>query len=204
MNKIFKLLIIFILLYVSTHSEETIPFKIEVENKVKISITDEYLFGNIEDGIPDKDTLIVKYYDNGNKRCEGKFAVPLEGDIDCYEFKTGYFREFYQNGQLKGEGQYKVGSYLDCCNLSACKMYYHYRIDDWIFYDSLGKLIYEVKYIPKKLRLKANLENESLIFGVLNNSNQNQIFDVISGCNDDDIYILRPDSNQEELHFIKR
>jgi antitoxin component YwqK of YwqJK toxin-antitoxin module len=67
----------------------------------------------------DKGTYFIIYADNKNKRKEGYWEV---------EFFTGYYKEYYSNGNLKAEGTYS--------NIEGKETE---KVGRWVYYKKNGK-----------------------------------------------------------------
>jgi hypothetical protein len=131
-----------------------------------IAISGEDTYGKIAHGIPKQDTLMVKMWANGDTASIGKYAITKDGYIS--KLKTGHWKEYSEGGQIKEEGEYKLGSMIDCCAGGACRTYYHYKIGPWKYYDEQGKLRYQVTYQPDTLQVDTRCQDgDRVAFGLI-------------------------------------
>lgn len=122
-------------------------------------------YGDISDGLPDKDTLVSKCNDKEILTGIGKMA--LDGK-EISNLKAGHWKEYNSNGILKREGSYKIGSYIQCCFAGPCNQYYHYRSGIWKYYDDDGLLSYELEFVPSKIHIITSCEGgDDLLFGLV-------------------------------------
>src|SRR5882724_229062 len=75
-------------------------------------------FGDITDGLPDNSDLTTIKNEQGQITAQGQISV-FEGKPT--EIRVGLWKEFYENGIVKVEGQYKIGSYIQCCTGGPCR-----------------------------------------------------------------------------------
>ncbi|MDP2160197.1 MAG: hypothetical protein Q8K02_06925 [Flavobacterium sp.] len=75
----------------------------------------------------------VEYYQNG------KIKSVTNTDI-LTGLRIGFWNEFYENGQLKESGNYKLDSYKQCCTAGLCDEFYSYKFGEWLYYHQNGKL----------------------------------------------------------------
>ncbi|MEP3209739.1 MAG: hypothetical protein ABJN95_11140 [Maribacter sp.] len=124
-------------------------------------------YGDISDGLPDKDTLVTKCNDKEILTGIGKIA--LDGK-ELSNLKAGHWKEYNSNGILKREGNYKIGSYIQCCFAGPCNQYYHYKSGIWKYYDDEGSLSYELEFVPSKIHIVTSCEGgDDLLFGLVEN-----------------------------------
>ncbi len=122
-------------------------------------------YGDISDGLPEKDTLVTKCNDKEVLTGIGKMA--LDGET-LSNLKVGHWKEYNTNGVLKREGNYKIGSYIECCYAGPCNQFYHYRTGIWRYYDDNGVLSYELEFVPTKIHIVTNCEGgDDLLFGLV-------------------------------------
>ncbi|GGD27590.1 toxin-antitoxin system YwqK family antitoxin [Flavobacterium orientale] len=79
----------------------------------------------------------VTYYNNG--------FVKNVGNVEAFfaehnSYRIGLWSEFYENGKLKSSGNYKLGTYIQCCTGGLCDEYYSYKIGEWVYYHDNGTL----------------------------------------------------------------
>ena len=124
-------------------------------------------YGDISDGLPDKDTVIEIKYDNGKIQGIGKMAVY---DSTVSDLRIGHWKEYNEEGILKREGNYKLGSYIQCCFSGACRQFYFYRDGIWKYYNDKGILSYEMEFEPSELHIDTSCQGgDELIFGLVKN-----------------------------------
>lgn len=135
----------------------------------EIYIENNNLYGKITNGMPEKDSLIITKK-NGIVISEGKYAVYNK---KISNIKVGYWKEYNNEGKLTREGNYKIGSYLQCCAGGPCKQYYFYRDGIWKFYEN--EIEYQLNFEPEELYIDTSCKsNEKLIFGINKNYSYNQ------------------------------
>jgi hypothetical protein len=134
--------------------------------KTYVVITNESRYGDLADGLPDLDSTVTLNYESGKVKAVGKYALADYRTSD--NLKTGYWKEYHEDGSIKSEGNYKLGSFLQCCTGGLCREYYMYRDGMWKYYNENGEIKYEVEYIPSKLHVKTSCEGgDSLTFGLV-------------------------------------
>ena len=122
-------------------------------------------FGDISDGLPERDTLVTKCNNKDILTGIGKMA--LDGKM-LSNLKVGHWKEYNLNGTLKSEGHFKIGSYVQCCYAGPCNQFYHYRTGIWKYYNDKGVLSYELEFVPTKIHIITNCEGgDDLLFGLV-------------------------------------
>ena len=112
-------------------------------------------------------TQISEYYDSGE--------IKSIGAIDDFHkefnnFRVGFWREFYKNGNLKSEGNYKLDTYKQCCTGGICDGYYSYKYGEWKYYHENGNLKAKGTYRIGKKNKKTNCEEgDEINFGYITN-----------------------------------
>ena len=130
-----------------------------------VHISNDNQFGDIADGLPDKSELTTLKNSAGQVTAQGECAV-YNGKVT--NIKVGHWKEFYENGNVRVEGQYKIGSYIECCTAGACRQFYFYRTGQWRYFNSAGILNYELEFTPETLTINTNCEGgDKLIFGLV-------------------------------------
>ena len=128
-------------------------------------IQDDNLYGDLKNGIPTNDTLVELKYTNGKLKGQGNFAV-AEDEVSILRF--GLWKEYDENGILKAEGNYKIGSYLDCCTAGLCRAFYYYRTGEWKYFDEKGVFDFSLNYVPIEHLVDTNCEGgDKLLFGIV-------------------------------------
>lgn len=134
--------------------------------KTYIYIENEHRFGDLSEGFPDKDSTVTAFLGPDSIVSRGKYAVTVDNHLS--DIKTGYWKEYYANGQVRSEGIYKVSSYLNCCMSGPCRQYYSYRDGLWKYYLEDGTIAYELEFKPSRLHVNTNCEGgDTLIFGLI-------------------------------------
>jgi hypothetical protein len=178
-------------------------------------ISDQYVYGTIATNIPERDSLVVTLGINGDTSSIGRYAVTEKGHLS--RLKTGHWKEYCQSGNLKEEGEYKLGSLQDCCTGGPCMTYYHYKVGNWKYYNEGGKLVYEITYQPILLSVKTRCKDgEKVIFGVikdvwrlnyLHNLSPDAIFNLQKVELEDDDFgttVMIPLNGELLFHFKKK
>ena len=131
----------------------------------KIFIEYDKQFGDISDGYPDEAKASTIKNSLGQVIAQGPTAVH-NGQQTV--IKIGTWKEFYENGNIKSFGEYKIGSFIDCCVGGACRSFYSYRIGLWRYFDINGSPDYEVEFSPETLKINTRCEGgDKLIFGLI-------------------------------------
>jgi len=131
----------------------------------RVYIDNDNLFGDITDGYPDRSGLTTYKNSAGQILAQGQCAV---SGNDTTELRVGLWKEFYENRNVKIEGSYKIGSYVDCCFAGPCRSFYFYKVGQWKYYNSAGELDYEIEFTPATLRIDTRCEGgDTLIFGLI-------------------------------------
>lgn len=132
-----------------------------------IYIQDEKRYGDLTNGMPEKDSLVQINYESGKIAAIGRMAVDADGFSNL---RIGHWKEYNDSGILKSEGNYKIGSYIQCCFSGACMQFYFYRDGLWKYYDDKGVLIYEMVFEPSELHIETSCQGgDELIFGLVKN-----------------------------------
>lgn len=146
----------------------SIVFIISCSPKTYVYVANNNLFGDLTNGLPDKDTAVTIYYKDGSTKAIGSLAV-TDSNLPS-SVKAGYWQEYYESGGVKSEGNYKIGKYLNCCAGGAYWEYYSYKDGIWKYYNGDGKLAFELEFIPEKLQIHTNCEGGALLtFGLIKN-----------------------------------
>lgn len=136
-------------------------------NKSRIYIQDDELYGDIDDGIPNKTTHIELKDKTGKLLGVGLVAVNSEWTSSL---KVGKWLEYKDSGELVSEGSYKLGSYLDCGVGGLFRAFYFYRDGEWAYYNADGTLKYNLTFTPTELSVSTNCQGgDKLIFGIIKN-----------------------------------
>ncbi len=98
----------------------------------------------------------------------GKYAKFIDGETSQY--KIGLWKKYYENGQLKEEGKYLIGRYVQCCFSGPCLSYYNYKVDKWKYYYENGSLELEGNYSIKKLWIDTNCGGDYIKYGILDSN----------------------------------
>jgi len=150
-----KLRLTIFLLIVLSCSHRTTTFTV-IEN--------DKLFGDISDGLPDKYSPVTLKNTNGQIFAEGQCA---QYDDRVTNIKVGNWKEYYENGTIRNEGQYKIGTYIDCCVGGYCRAFYFYRTGLWKYFDSKGTLEYELEYKSERLKVDTRCGGDTLTYGLI-------------------------------------
>ncbi len=100
-----------------------------------------------------------------SKKESGMYAKFNDGETSKY--KIGLWKEFYENGQLKKEGKYLIGRYLQCCNLGPCLRYYNYKVGKWKYYYKDGTLELNGNYSIKRMWIPTSCGGDYIKYGIL-------------------------------------
>ena len=104
------------------------------------------------------------------------YAVFNDGETSQY--KIGIWKEYYENGQIKEEGKYLIGRYVQCCFSGPCLRYYNYKVGEWKYYYENGTLELEGNYSIKKLWIDTNYGGDYIKYGILDSDSK---FNNLSG-----------------------
>ncbi|MBE0391532.1 hypothetical protein [Flavobacterium sp. PL002] len=94
----------------------------------------------------------VEHFQNGNV----KNVVNTDS---LSGLRIGFWNEFYENGQLKESGNYKLDSYKQCCVTGLCYEFYSYKFGEWIYYHQNGKTKAKGTYKIGKKNRDTSCEN---------------------------------------------
>ena len=109
-----------------------------------------------------------QYYDSGQLKSIGPVA---EEHREFSEYRIGYWHEFYENGQLKSSGNYKLDTFIQCCYDGPCDWYYSYKYGEWKYYYDNGKLKAKGTYqIIKKQEDTSCQGGDQINFGTVTDS----------------------------------
>ena len=131
----------------------------------QIYIQDDELYGNLENGIPENDTLIELKNKKGTVIGIGKMAV---ADNNISDLKFNLWKEFDSDGILSAEGNYKISSFIDCGAGGIVRAFYYYRIGKWKYFKKNGGLNFELNFVPKEHLVDTRCEGgDKMIFGII-------------------------------------
>ena len=106
-----------------------------------------------------------------NKKIEsGEYAKFNDGETSQY--KIGLWKEYYENGQIREEGKYLIGRYVQCCFSGTCLRYYNYKVGKWKYYYENGTLELEGNYLIRKLWIDTNCGGDYIKYGVLDSDTE--------------------------------
>jgi len=130
----------------------------------RIYIQYDKLYGKLENGIPEKDTLIELKNTKGSVVGIGKMAVPNKNASDL---KFNLWKEYDSNGILSVEGNYNISSFIDCGVGGAFRAFYYYRTGKWKYFKKNGELDFVLDFIPKQHIVDTRCEGgDKMIFGI--------------------------------------
>ncbi len=72
--------------------------------------------------------------------------------------------QFYESGELKSKGQFKVGDYTQCCFAGPCIQNYIYKVGEWSYFHKNGELKAYGKYLKKKRLIQTSCKGGDSIF----------------------------------------
>ncbi len=131
----------------------------------RIYIQDDKIYGELENGLPDKDKLVELKNKNGTVSGIGKMAVSKDNVSDI---KCGLWKEYDSDGILSSEGNYKISSFIDCGMGGAFRAFYYYRVGEWKYFKKNGKLDFSLDFVPKKHHIDTRCEDgDEMIFGII-------------------------------------
>jgi hypothetical protein len=131
----------------------------------RIYIEHDKPYGKLENGIPEKDTLIELKNKKGTVVGIGRVA--LQGDYVSI-LKSGLWKEYDDNGVLIAEGNYKISSYIDCCVAGLCRIHYYYRTGEWKYFKKDGEIDFILEFKPEVHFVDTRCEGgDKMIFGLI-------------------------------------
>ena len=141
----------------------------------------------------------VEYYQNGNIK-------NIVNSDSLTGLRIGFWNEFYENGQLKESGNYKMDSYKQCCVAGLCDEFYSYKFGEWIYYYRNGKIKAKGIYKIGKKNRDTSCENGAEInFGFV--TEKWKFYDeenIERQPNDIDIVEMEKSSYVTEWDLIKK
>lgn len=133
----------------------------------RIYIQDQKLYGELENGIPENDTLTELKNKKGTVIGIGKMAV---ADNKVSDLKFNLWKEFDSDGILTAEGNYKISSFIDCGMGGAFRAFYYYRIGKWKYFKKNGDLDFVLDFVAKEHFVDTRCEGgDKMIFGIIEN-----------------------------------
>lgn len=131
----------------------------------RIYIQDDKLYGELENGVPESDTLIELKNKIGTVIGVGKMAV---ADSAVSDLKFNLWKEYDLDGVLSAEGNYKIGSFIDCGMGGAFRAFYYYRIGKWKYYKKNGELDFVLDFVPQEHFVDTRCEGgDKMTFGIV-------------------------------------
>ena len=96
----------------------------------------------------------------------GRLAIKKDSTISS--LKTNKWIKYYRNGTKKEEGEYKINSFLQCCFIGPCQVFYNFKIGFWTYYHKNGKIAAKGKHQIKKYFLDTSCRSgDSIYFGTI-------------------------------------
>jgi len=112
-----------------------------------------------------KESPFSEAYKNGNVKRVGTIYIPNE-NYSKSELRTGYWKEYFENGQLKESGNYALSTYVTCCTSGTCPVYYSYKIGSWTYFHENGQINAKGTYKIGKKRIDTTCEGgDKIHFG---------------------------------------
>lgn len=134
-------------------------------NLNRIYIQDDKHYGELENGIPENDTLIKLKNKKGTVIGIGKMAI---SDNNVSDLKFNLWKEFDSDGILTAEGNYKISSFIDCGMGGVFRAFYYYRIGKWKYFKKNGELDFTLDFVPKEHFVDTRCEGgDKMIFGIV-------------------------------------
>jgi hypothetical protein len=115
-----------------------------------------------------KDSLVILNYPNSSKKAAGKLAFDNDGVLS--PFKVGEWTYYYPNGSIQSRGNYQMSSFIDCGTGGLERVFYHYKIGKWSFFDADEDLIAEGDFKTKELPISTRCDSEIILFGISDSS----------------------------------
>lgn len=113
-------------------------------------------------------SIVNEYYSTGEIKSTGTIE---DLHKEYFNFKIGFWREFYKNGKLKASGNYQLDTYKQCCTGGVCDGYYSYKFGEWNYYHENGTLKSTGKYrIGKKHINTSCKDGDEINFGYVNDN----------------------------------
>jgi len=134
-------------------------------HQTRIFIENDQLYGELKEGIPEKDTLAELKNKKGTVTGIGKVAV---ANNDVSDLKFNLWKEYDLDGILSSEGNYKISSFIDCGMGGAFRVFYYYRIGKWKYFKKNGELDFALDFVPKEHSVDTRCEGgDKMIFGIV-------------------------------------
>ena len=167
-------------------------FQLAIGQEDGIYISDNELYGNLKNGLPEKDTIVEIKKDG---IILGKGAIAISKKYGKSDLRVGYWKEYTENGTLKMEGNYKLSSYIGCGVGGPFRAFNYYRAGLWKIYDNSGELKYELNFEPTELHINTSCEGgDKLLFGIIKEIPLKYSGDLTS----DKIFELQKIRNEDE------
>ncbi|NVK84758.1 MAG: hypothetical protein HWE21_10585, partial [Cytophagia bacterium] len=132
-----------------------------------VHIDSENKFGKLINGKPKRDSLLTLFNDHDSKIAQGRFAVDNENNLS--EIMSGQWTYFYDNGNIKSKGEYKIAQYIEC-GIVPFYTFYPYKTGKWQFYTEKGEFDFELNFISKTHHVDTSCEGGADIsFGIIEN-----------------------------------
>ena len=115
-----------------------------------------------------KTNPVVDYYKTGQIKSIGNIDDFFK---EYYNYRIGFWNEFYENGKLKSSGNYNLDTYTQCCTGGICSGFYSYKYGEWNYYYDNGNLKAKGKYrIGKKHKETSCEGGDEINFGFVTDS----------------------------------
>ena len=109
------------------------------------------------------------HYKDGSLMLKGAYAYSREGILS--NLKVGKWIEYYPNGQIKAEGNYEIGQYIQCCGAGPCMWFYNFKQGPWNYYYNNGLLKAKGEYEIQNFYISTNCKGgDQLRLGILGDS----------------------------------
>ena len=159
MNRI-AVILIFISTVQTVCAQNT--YSTAIKNDKYLTLINNTIFGG-------KDTVIKRYYTDGTRQSDGKYAIDTNGKPS--RFRIGKWIEYYSNGAIKSIGEYQISSYLDCGAAGLERVFYNYKIGEWIYLDQDSTVEAKGNYKTINARISTRCKGgDNLIFMTITNN----------------------------------
>ena len=91
-------------------------------------------------------------------------GVFVQADDFTAPLKVGIHTTFFKDGKIRSVGEYKIGSYTQCCTGGFCCEYYHYKYGLWNYYYNSGNTKATIKYDTKNYNIRTSCDAATMVF----------------------------------------
>ena len=151
------LILAFLFLPFISHAQKK---KKKKENGANIFLMQFNMFWGVLDssGFKGQKTLDTLYYPDKHIKAVGYYAI--NNDRKKTTCKVDKWIEYYENGEIKSQGNYELEYLLACRSAGPSVVYHEYEVGEWKYYYDNGRLKAQGIYKIEKTNASTGISNQ--------------------------------------------